>query len=549
MTRVRLLALLVAAVVLSGLALPAGAHTPGFPVPAVGAVSKKNMEWVWGSWDGGGNAMDLFERRDADGTIHRYGVLATHANGFDIVDITDPTAPEMISRYVGDPVPDPGNPGGGTNDSLVGFNYHPWVSVNPRRNIVALTIEDLAGAGTAARHGVGTGIQFVDISDVDNPVPLGKINGLEGPHTVRMIGDNFAYTTLPTYIIDYSDPMNPKNVNPGRASICGHEFFEDPNIPNRAYVGFCGSFRWGILDVADPASPRVISETQDNTIQFGHEVFPSPDSSFVGVTDLRAGPFEARCPGGGIHFFDISGKYVPGATLEKPKKMGTWFAPWSAASPDPSSGNANSASCTTHSWQFQPERMIFTAGLMSGGSWVGDGSEATKAGGGLYTEYPGSAAMNAPPGKTTWSNTTGNFFAEGTYVNASQWLPFDLTNPAHEKLVLNNGLARGLDVLTYSGPMPKKMARLRVSADASGGVVSGVLERYAVLTYSGWVNKPLAGKAVTLTAGGQSVTVTTGEDGSYSANLGLGGGSHQVTVTWEGDDVYQVTSVSRTVTA
>jgi hypothetical protein len=79
--------------------------------------------------------------------------------------------------------------------------------------------------------------------------------------------------------------------------------------------------------------------------------------------------------------------------------------------------------------------------------------------------------------------------------------------------------------------------------------VSGVLDRYAVLTDEGWVNKPLAGKTVEIRAGGTTVTATTADDGSFSASLGLSSGSHQVTVTWAGDEEFEVSSLTRQVTA
>jgi hypothetical protein len=96
--------------------------------------------------------------------------------------------------------------------------------------------------------------------------------------------------------------------------------------------------------------------------------------------------------------------------------------------------------------------------------------------------------------------------------------------------------------------MPKKIARLRVDASATGGVVSGVLDRYAVLTHEGWVNKPLAGKTVEVRSGGTTLTATTAADGSFSANLGISGAG-DVTVTWAGDEDFETASVTRQVSA
>jgi hypothetical protein len=512
----------------------------------------------------GGNALDFFERRSPDGTTKRYLVAAT-TTGFDIVDVTTSDAPKTVSRYL--------TPGG---------NYHPWVQVNGPRNIVALSIEEPApnAPNGSLAHGGSNGIEFVDISDLAKPVQLSVLksgpgcsslgpapvgcarfsasSGLQGPHTIRMIGDHFVYTTLPTRIINYADPANPVNLYPeglavpGHGLLCGHEFFEDPNHPGRTYVGFCGTAgdgNWGILDTTDPANPKLIMEMHDRDIEYAHEAYPSPDSSVVAVTDFRTGPAGGqsytRCPGGGVHFYDISGKYKPGASLTNPIAMGTYFAPFTGLSEDapvPPTTNPNYGPCNDHSIQFQTERSILALGLYMGGTWVLDPNSAT-APGGAYTEY----ALN--PGKglgpTTWGNTLADWHNPGDLVNATQWYPFDA--PAADRSLFVNGLARGLDVLEYEGPLVKKLSRIRIDGSAPGGVVSGVLDRYATLSYSGWVNKPLAGKTIEITSGGTTVTAVTGADGSFSANLGLSSGSHNVTVTWAGDADYGVSSLSRTV--
>jgi len=495
----------------------------------------------------GGNAMDYFERRLPDGTFKRYAVAATHGNGFDIVDVTDPLSPETVSRY-----------------ATPGINYHPWVQANGPRNIVAISIEE---PGRSPAHGMSDGIEFVDITDLEAPVQLGiaedlggsrlgTASALQGPHTIRMIGPNHIYTTLPTFIIDYTDPTAPVNLGqksvPGMGLLCGHEFAPDHNNPGRTFVGICGNVgKWAILDTSDPASPQLIHEERDLQVEYAHEVFPAPDSSFVGVGDFRFGPAGgqsyARCPGGGIHFYDISGKYIPGASLTNPEKMGVWFAPFTGAAefaPIPATTNPNWGPCNLHSLQFHPERLMVVVGLYMGGSWVLDPTAAT-ASGGEYEEYSESPGQGLGP--TTWGNTKGNFVAEGDMVNAAQWLPFDI--PIAKDHYYTNGLFRGLDVLHYEAAPPKKISRLRIDASATGGDVSGVLDRYAVLTHEGWVNKPLGGKAVEIRSGGTTLLATTAADGSFSANLGLSGGSHEVTVTWAGDEDFGTASLTRQVSA
>ena len=499
-------------------------------IPTQG-LDGKNMHWEANVANLAGNSLAFFERKQADGSIRRYAVAATHGNGFDIIDITTPTAPQVVGRYVNEAA-----------DDGPGVYYHPWVDVNPVRNIVALSLESttVRQLPPSPDHGFSQGVEFVDITDVTRPVQLGKVSGISA-HTIRMIGDNHVYTTLGdgTHIIDYTDPRNPRDL--GVTRYCGHEFYPDPNIPGRTYVGFCGQFRgWGILDTTNPASPQLITDVNAIQIEYAHEVYPAPDSSFVGVADFRgAGQTNVRCPGGGVHFYDISGKYVPGASLTTPKRMGAWFMPFTGATNDPA--NPNWGSCTLHSWQMQPERLLFTAGLYSAGTWVGDPAAATKTTGGLYEEYKGTVAG----GPTTWGNTTGNWLSEGDFVNATQWIPFDI--PAATDHLFTNGLIRGVDVLHYAGPIPQKLSRLRIQSQSPNGTVTGTLDRYAVLTYEGWVNKPLAGKTVRVAAGGSAVNVVTGPDGSFTANLGLPAGTHEVTATWAGDSEYAQNSLTKLI--
>lgn len=520
--------------VLGASAMPAGAQNapsvlPSAPQEIVG------VEHVYNVPNTSANSLAFFARSQPDGTERWYLVVATVGNGFDILDVTDPETPQTVGRYIlgEDPAEDPE---GAIMRSSLGHNFHPWVDVNPERMIVSLTIEDVSGS--ALRHNGGQGIIFVDIGDVTNPRPLGTVpnNNLGGAHTNKMIGDHCVYTSIPTWIVDYSDPMNPtaKQI-PG---FDGHEFFEDPNVPNRTYMGDRVTGRWGILDTSDCLNPVFISKTNDaSSLGTAHEVYPAPDSSFVGVADFTsAGQLQTQCPGGAVHFYDISGKYVPGASVESPRKMDArYFAPFEGALSF--SQGANHGSCTMHSWRPDLERMLGLGGLYMGGTFVFDYAGPTVAGGGVVPEYD----------ETTWGNTKGLVRDVADYVNAAQWLPFDLTNSAHERLFYVAGSARGVDVYRSTGPLPKKLARLQVNSSASGGVVTGTLDRYARLTATGYENFPLAGEPVDVTVGGVTTTVVTADDGSFSADLGLDPGTHQVTVTWTGDDTFRGETATATV--
>lgn len=117
--------------------------------------------------------------------------------------------------------------------------------------------------------------------------------------------------------------------------------------------------------------------------------------------------------------------------------------------------------------------------------------------------------------------------------------------------MFTSDITRGFDVFKYTGPLSKKMARLKVNAASTGGAVTGKLDRYAVYTYQGSVNKPLpAGQQLSISVDGAApVTVSTAADGTFSLAAGLAAGTHSVAVTWAGDTNYDPASVTQAVTA
>lgn len=509
------------------------------PAASAVPVDAKNMGWVTGLPQAAASDIEFLEREEEDGSLSRYAIVGNIGHGFQIIDITDPVSPQPVGAFL-----DPG------------VHYQGDVQVNPRRDLVVVAT-DGAPAATLGYGGVGNGIAFVDISDLSSPTLLSVLGGLGGSHNSTIIDDRYVYTALPTHIVDYSDPENPVDLgvaamtdpaNPDGPTvpICGHDITLDPNRPDRAYSA-CSSNSpsWQVIDVSDPARPKLVSQIRDSKLSIPHQADPAPDSSFVVVTDERGGGVSHnRCPGGGAHIYDISGTYTDGEASEaNPIKIGIWFAPFTGTS---GSGDAGEwGNCTMHNMTFQAERFLLSAGWYSAGAWVTDLQAAT-ADGGEYQEYSGTDS--AVPGTTTWGNTQGNIILAGDEVWSTKWTRFD--DPVFDRYAFNSGLTRGFDVLSYDGTLPRKVARLAITDIAPDGVLSGKLDRFAVWTYEGWVNKPLAGETVTVTVDGADAgTTETADDGTFSASLpDLEQGSYTVTVAWAGNDEYQPNSVTQTLT-
>lgn len=531
--RKALLAALLTVGVLAPLAAPAGAVIPG-----VGVISRQNMEWVWNNPQLVGSDIEFYEELQDDGSVLRYAITGSMGNGFNIYDINDPTLPVIAGSFV-----DPG------------INWQGDVQVNPRRKIVVLATQ--GSIGRTASHGQtgGDGLAIVDISDVSNPTLLGTADGLDGAaHNSTIIDDEIIYTTGAARMVDYSDPTAPKDLGQIKdpvtgAQMCsGHDITVDPNRPNIIYNA-CGSPDVEIWNVSDPRNPRFISKVRIKGFDVAHQADPNLDSSLLFVSDEQGGGLgNTNTPGGGLVIYDISGKFVEGASLENPVRFKYWVIPFTMHGGDDETPG-QWGNLTAHNFTFQAERNLVSIGWYTVGSWVADMSGPTKEGEATeqypYDEWSGNQFGHGP---TTWGNTTGNILLEGAETWSAKWTRFD--DPLYERYVFTNDITRGFDVLEYTGFMPLKEARLSVDATAAGGTVSGVLDRYAVWTHQGWANRPLAGKTLNVSVtGGPSTTVTTGDDGSFSASLGLAAGTHDVTVTWEDpDEVYSTASVTQQVT-
>lgn len=488
-------------------------------IPGVGVVSKKNMEWVGNVEQAVGSDIEFIEMKQPDGSLKRYALTGSMGNGMNIVDITNPDLPLLTGVYV--------NPG---------LNWQGDIQVNAKRKIAVISIQS---PGTTVNQNT-QGIELVDISNPALPTHLSAVTGLSA-HNSTIIDDSYIYVSDKT-VVDYSNASAP--VNKGKiAAFCGiHDITVDPNRPNRAHFA-CPSNTYQIWDTTNPAVPVRLAHIAVAGMSTAHQADPSVDSSFVAITNEQGGGLSCvQSPCGGLHIYDISGKYKAGASETNPIKLGMWFAPFTR--PGDNTQTQPWGNNTAHNMTFQSERQLMSIGWYTVGSWVADMSDATN-GSSPYAEY-NSTVLGGP---TTWGNTQGNILLEGDEVWSTKWARFD--DPKFDRYLFTNGLTRGMDVLRYTGSLPKKLARLKVSGAATGGTVSGKLDRYAVYTFNGLEHKPLAGlgKAVTVRVGGQEVSTTTAADGSFSATLNLAPGTYTAVVTWEGDASYQRVSVNQQITA
>lgn len=252
---------------------------------------------------GGGNlglgGEGFSELPTADG--HRILYVANESGPvcFNVVDVTDPRNPTLLSRVN---VP---------ND-------------NVRCNSLDASGHLLAVANQTTDAGqAGAGVQIFDISDPRKPRQVGDFDTSgpfsRGAHHVWFADGRFLHisTGMPDFqprrpgmddqiyvIADLKDPAHPKEAGrwwyPGtrvgdaaplptpNADDQGcrlHNVEVFPNRPNIAYLGYidCGIV---ILDISDKAHPRVLGKFDDSPPEpgFTHTVMPLRGGRFVAVT-------------------------------------------------------------------------------------------------------------------------------------------------------------------------------------------------------------------------------------------------------------------------
>lgn len=344
-------------------ALLAVAVRPVTAGPGNGLVPT-NMEAKFAIQGDVGADIEFLERRQADGSLKRYALVGMMGHGLNIIDITNPDLPVLTGVAV-----DPG------------FNWEADIQVNPKRNLAIIATES---PGATVGNGANGGLAFVDLTNLSMPTVVGHITLTGGAHNVTIVDDQYVYGLLPTNIVDYTNPAAPVFKKPA-PQICGHDLTLDLNRPGIAYSSCPSSSNaLQIVNVADPLNPVIIKNINNNKISIGHQADPSVDSSFVVVTDERGGGLTyEKCPGGGLHIYDISGKYVAGASLSNPKLMGNYFAPFYDMTGD-STKETQWGNCTIHVLTLQSERNLMSVGHYSAGSFIADLSAPTKTTGGIY---------------------------------------------------------------------------------------------------------------------------------------------------------------------
>jgi hypothetical protein len=353
----------------------------------------------------------------------------TYRNGLQIIDVTDPTAPELLAVY---------DCGLAQGDVQV-------FGREDGRTYVAYTADDIASETVPASgcyQDVGLqertyGTFLADVTDPRSPTTVSFVPFPRGSHnqSVHPSGrylynsnSDLVPTALPSIeVVDITDIADPVPVTELEllSGLDSHDitFNEDGT---RAYSAAISHTL--VIDTTDPADPQIIGRIADPTINIHHQADPVTvldpilgERTFLVVTDELAGAAgNLVCPGGGLHVYDITDE------LERfPVKVGFFQIP------DVSVTTGDSIRCTSHVLRMYPEQGLMTIAWYARGVRVIDISGLVGASVGL--PGPGMAEV-------------GHLWFDDSDTWAVKALRFDEDGSFY---LFGNDINRGFDVYRY----------------------------------------------------------------------------------------------------
>lgn len=376
-----------------------------------------------------------------------FAFAGSYVNGLHIIDVSDPANPVLAADYdcgisQGDVQvfhrPDLGKTFAAyASDDSYAFQADSQCFVEADR------------MGYKASDADGDGTFIVDVSDPYNPKTVSFVEFDKGSHnqTVHPSGrylynsnSNLATDVEPGIeIADITNPSSPKAVTtlampirPGLGSNAHDVTFSADG--NRAYVA--GVSHTSVLDTSDPTSPKILSSIFDPAVNVSHQaeaitanVPGIGERTLLLVADEFAGATDTgQCPNGGVHVYDVSPE------LEAlPVKLGYW----NIADLRPTD-MAPSGTCTAHVWQLHAEQKLMIIGWYNAGFRVVDIAEL----GGVAFGAEGTGMKEIGFGRAVG----GSVWSAKAPV-ASRDVPFT---------VYSNDQLRGFDAWTFDPKTPER---------------------------------------------------------------------------------------------
>jgi hypothetical protein len=295
-----------------------------------------------------------------------FAFAGTYRNGLQIMDITDPTAPQLLTTY--------------DCNLLQGDTQ---VFTRDGRTYVTYTNDTNGGRDSACFRDAGTKIkQGIFVIEVTNPyapkavgfvaIPRGSHNATVHPGGQYLYNSNSEGNQGGIEVVDLSDVTKPRVIEtvPLGAGEDSHDVTFNA-AGTRAYSAALDHSV--ILDTTDPAKPTVISRIDDAAITLHHQADPVTigERTFLIINDELAGAAgNGVCPGGGLHVYDITGD------LERaPRKVGAFFIPDVNVQEGADTGIVPVTTCTSHVFRIYEEQQLLTIAWFAAGVRVIDLSD------------------------------------------------------------------------------------------------------------------------------------------------------------------------------
>ena len=398
-----------------------------------------------------------------------HAFVGSYGEGMVVVDITDPTHPVRAGKF---------DCPGGQND----------IQLSPDARYAVMAIDTKSNDC----HPNQEGSVVLDISDPAHPKELAFIPIAVGSHNDTLdwpylYVDNYPTSYHKLEIFDLSTPSAPKKVGQydfGDSTDGIHDSFVDHRPDGRDLLYAASIGHTDVLDVTNPAQPKLILRFADPAISISHQAEPNFDRSLLLVTDefLGGNYGPPACGGtkapvdlpalpetgrpndiGALHFFALN----PDGSVKNngpDGKVATFNIPTQPN--DPQRG------CTIHVfWQAPDENRLVTA-------WYGRGARV------VDFKDPATAKQ------------LGYFIP----TNADTWAA-----KPHNGYIFTGDIVRGMDVLKYTGPGwpatagPAEAQRRAQNANKARRGVPVATRRTGVYRFTRRVAVPGTGAKRTLT--------------------------------------------------
>ena len=438
--------LLAAALILGLLPLAPATATPLDEVVHSANMSHvANVQWEDALRAADGRIVDTQGGTDVEfATIAQrdYAIAGTYRNGLQIVDITDPKAPELVSTYECTILQ-----GDVQIFERAGRTFAAYTADSGYSHKHSQCYADAGVPNGANRAGDGTLIIDITAPRVPRavgfvPIPGGSHNQTVDPSGRYFYNSNSGGGGGNIEVYDISDLRAPTRVSTLKTATADDSHDLTFNAAGtRAYSAALDHTL--IIDTTDLANPRVIASIEDPAITLHHQADPVTigDREYVIINDeLNGAGGNEYCPGGGLHVYDVTDE-------ENPTKVGAFFIPEVTVREGAPTGLPHgtagfpdgSITCTSHVFRIYEEQQLLTIAWFGAGVRVIDLS-------GLADTPPVSAGV-AGQTLTPGMREVGFFrFVEDSDAWSAKVLEFEEDGSAY---IFANDQSRGLDVFRF----------------------------------------------------------------------------------------------------